>query len=182
MKADYKEELEDTLNHAKKIRKLYKNWESSKTGYKYPEKGIAYKNYLLICCYGKIEHVFKNIVADYFISTGMPLRCVRFGNKIRERLPGSMARDVLNKFIKEECSEEWFKEIKHREDTASKCSHNKSYSFKDAYIGLTSLTNIRHNFAHGTSTYTGNIDDIITYYLKSIAWLYEIDDIISYIG
>lgn len=132
MKAEYTQELYDTLDHARKIKSVYKSWERSKTGFKYPEKGAAYKNYLLIVCYGKVEHVFKNILADYFTQSGMPQKCVQFGNKIRDKLPGSMARDKLNKYIKEECSEAWFSEIKKRtEDAAHKCKHKKRYSFSD---------------------------------------------------
>ena len=47
MKSEYIQELNDTLSEARKIRKIFKDWERSKTGYKYPEKGAAYKNYLL---------------------------------------------------------------------------------------------------------------------------------------
>jgi hypothetical protein len=47
MKAEYIQELYDTLDHARKIKGVYKSWERSKTGFKYPEKGAAYKNYLL---------------------------------------------------------------------------------------------------------------------------------------
>lgn len=183
MKIEYNQELYDTLSHARKIRQVYRSWERSKTGFKYPEKGAAYKNYLLIVCYGKIEHVFKNILADYFTKVGMPQRCQRFGNKIRERLPGSMTKEKLNNFIKEECSEEWFLEIKRRtDDITHKCKHKRNLSFADAYIAVTSLTNARHNFAHGDSPYTGSIDDLLQYYIKAIDWLYEIDDIINTVG
>ena len=183
MKTEYNEELYDTLNKAREIRRLYKKWERSKTGYKYPEKGEAYKNYMLIVCYGKIEHIFKNILADYFTQLNMPQRCKRFGNKIREKLPGSLAKDKLNQFIKEECSEEWYNEIKRRSnDPLYKCKHKKTLSFSDAYVAVTSLTNARHNFAHGDSPYTGSIDDLLQYYIKSIEWLYEIDNIINTLG
>lgn len=183
MKTEYHQELYDTLAHARKIRQVYKSWERSKTGIKYPEKGTAYKNYMLIVCYGKIEHIFKNIVADYFTKPGMPQRCEQFGNKIRDRLPGSMAKDRLNKFIKDECSEAWFNEIKRRCDIPThRCKHKARYSFSDTYVAVTSLTNARHNFAHGDSPYTGSIDDLLQYYIKAIVWLYEIDDIIDSIG
>ena len=183
MKAEYIQELYDTLDHARKIKGVYKSWERSKTGFKYPEKGAAYKNYLLIVCYGKIEHVFKNILADYFTKSGMPQKCVQFGNKIRDKLPGSMARDKLNKYIKEECSEAWFSEIKRRtDDPAHRCKRKRDYSFSDAYMAVTSLTNARHKFAHGETPYTGSIDDLLLYYIKSIVWLYEIDDIINTVG
>ena len=183
MKAKYHQELYDTLHHARKMRQIYKSWERSKTGYKYPEKGAAYKNYLLILCYGKMENIFKNLLADYFTKPGMPHRCEQFGNKIREKLPGSMAKDRLNKFIGDECSKAWLDEIKRRDtDSAYRCRHKKTYSFSDTYFAVTSLTNARRTFAHGDSPYTGSIDDLIQYYIKAIVWLYEIDDIINRIG
>lgn len=183
MKTEYANEIKDILVQVKKITTIYKRWERSKTGYKYPEKGAAYKNYLLILCYGNIEHLFKNIIADYFVRSSMPQRCQRFGEKIRERLPGSMAESILNKFIKEECSELWFNEIKNRcNDVSNKCYYNKKYSMKDTYIALSSLTNARHDFAHGDKPYTGKIEDLVLYYKKSIVWLYEIDNIIKVIG
>ncbi len=183
MKIEYVTELNDTLRCAREIRKIYKNWEQSKTGYRYPEKGAAYKNYLLILCYGKVERIFKNIVADYFTNSGMPQRCVRFGNKLRDKLEGSLAKDRLNNYIKEQCSEDWFNEIKRRTNDASyKCKRHRQYTFFEVYNAVTSLTNARHNFAHGDMPYTGSIDDLLIYYKKSIAWLYEIDDIINIIG
>ena len=183
MKSEYIQELNDTLSEVRKIRKIFKDWERSKTGYKYPEKGAAYKNYLLIVCYGKIERIFKNIIGDYFTQPSMPQRCMQFGNTIREKLPGSMAKDRMNHFIKEECSSAWLDEIKKREANVTyKCKRFPRFTFADAYMGLTSLTNARHNFAHGESPYTGSVDDLIDYYQKSMAWLYEMDDIISKIG
>ncbi len=183
MKIEYAEALNETLDHAKKISAIYKSWERSKTGFKHPEKGAAYKNYLLIVCYGKIEYVFKNMVADYFTGPNMPQRCVQFGNTLRDRMTGSLAKDRLNHFIKNECSEDWFNEIKRRDsDITYKCKKYKSYTFAEAYIALTSLTNNRHNFAHGDKAYTGSIDNLIQYYKKAVAWLYEIDDIINTAG
>lgn len=183
MKAEYCQELYDTLAHARKIRQVYKKWERSKTGFKYPEKGAAYKNYLLIICYGKIERIFKNLVADYFNKQGMPQRCQQFGNKIREKLPGSLAKDKLNKFIGDDCSKLWLDEIKRRDrDPSYRCKHKSKYSFSDTYVAVTSLTNARYAFAHGDSPYAGSIDDLIQYYIKAIVWLYEIDDIINVIG
>ncbi len=183
MRIEYTQEIKDILLQAKKIVAIYKSWERSKTGYKYPEKGAAYKNYLLILCYGNIEHVFKNLIADYFTRPGMPSRCRRFGEKIRERLPGSMSKDRLNNFFKEECSELWYDEIKRRcGDINYRCIKNKKFSMNDTYVALTSLTNARHDFAHGENPYTGKIDDLLLYYRKSIVWLYEIDDIIIKIG
>ena len=162
---------------------MYKSWERSKTGIKYPEKGTAYKNYMLIVCYGKIEHIFKSIVADYFTKPGMPQRCEQFGNRIRERLPGSLVKEKLYHFIGEECSKAWLAEIKNRNnDPNYKCKYKPRYSFSDTYVAVTSLTNARHNFAHGDSPYTGSIDDLLQYYIKAIVWLYEIDDIIDSIG
>ena len=58
----------------------------------------------------------------------------------------------------------------------------KTLLFNDAYLALTSLTNLRHDLAHGTNLYSGRPEDIITYFIKSIAWLHEIDDIIKIIG
>lgn len=183
MKIDYTNDLIDALQYSRKINKYYKLWQKSKTSFKHPEKGMAYKNFLVIYCYGKIEHTFKKIVSDYFLQSGMPRRCIDFGNKIREILPGSMAKDKLNNWIKKECSEEWFNEIdKYCKDRNKFCKKKKNLLFKDAYLALTSLTNLRHDLAHGTKLYLGNPDDIITYFIKSIAWLYEIDDIIKKVG
>ena len=183
MKTNYVNAIKDILVQVRKVVLIYKKWERSKTGYKDPEKGAAYKNYLLILCYGNIEHVFKNIIADYFVQATMPQKCQGFGEKIRERLPRSMAESVLNNFIKEECSELWFNEIKTRcNDVNYRCRYCKKYSMKDTYIALTSLTNARHAFAHGDNPYTGTIEDLVLYYKKSIVWLYEIDNIVSNIS
>ena len=183
MKVEYIQELNDTLNHAKSIRKIYISWERSKTGFKYPEKGAAYKNYMLIACYGKIERIFKTLIFDYFTQPSMPQKCIQFGNKIHDQLPGSLAKERLNEFIKKECSSEWYDEIKRRlGNPAHQCKHDNRYSFSDTYMAVTFLTNARHNFAHGDSPYTGSVDDLILYYKKAIVWLYEIDDIINTVG
>lgn len=183
MKPEYQQELSDTLLLARKICRIYKNWERSKTGYKYPEKGMAYKNYMLIVCYGKVEFIFKNMVADYFTQPQFPQRCRQFGNKIRDRLPGSMAKSSLNNFIKTECSTAWYDEIKRRvDDPTYHCRRHRRHSFSDTYLAVTSLTNARHNFAHGDAPYTGSINDLLQYYIKAIAWLYEIDNIIQTVG
>lgn len=183
MKEEYKNELKDALKYALKIKNTYKSWEKTKTHFKHTEKGVAYKNFLLIYCYGKIEKIFKQIVADYFTKKSMPERCVNFGNSIRDRLPGSLTKDRLNKWIKDECSQKWFDEITYRcRDVNNKCKRNKKYKFNDMYLALTSLTNLRHDLAHGSNLFNGNPDDLIDYFKKSIIWLYEIDDIIMKIG
>lgn len=183
MKREYKDELKDAFSYALKIRRMFKSWEKTKNHHKHPEKGVAYKNFLLIYCYGKIEFYFKQIISDYFVRPCMPERCISFGNKIRERLPGSMTKGMLNEWIKKECSTKWFDEIDYRcKDPSNKCKRNKNYKFNDMYLALTSLTNLRHDLAHGTKLYLGNPDDLIDYFKKSIIWLYEIDDIINKMG
>ena len=183
MKREYKDELKDALSYALRIRKMFKNWERTKRHYLHPEQGEAYKNFLLIYCYGKIEFYFKRILSDYFLNPNMPQRCISFGNEIRKRFPGSMAKDKLNDWIKKECSPKWYEEIDKRcKDRNSKCKRNKNYKFNDMYFALTSLTNLRHDLAHGTKLYSGSPDDLIDYFKKSIVWLYEIDDIINKIG
>ena len=180
MKSNYENELKDGLHYARKVRRLHKTWEQSKTGYKYPEKGVAYKNFLLIYCYGKIEYYFKQLLFDYFTKLGMPQRCVNFGNSIKDKLPGSMTKSRLNDWIKKECSDQWFNEINRRcNDSSYRCVHNSRYTFNDVDLALTSLTNNRHKLAHGESLYAGSVEDIIQYFEKSIVWLYEIDDIIN---
>ena len=180
MKTNYSKELIDTLKHSQKIKQIYKTWERSKTGYKYPEKGAAYKNYLLIYCYGKIETIFKHLVADYFAQESMPQRCKQFADKIRERLPSNLTKDGINRFIREECGSDWLTELHTREkSTTYRCIHNRNYTYYDVILAVNFLTNLRNSFAHGQECYTGSIDDIIVYYKKSIVWLYEIDDVIN---
>lgn len=183
MKIEYTNDLKDALKYARTIKNCYNAWQKSKSGYKHQEKGVAYKNFLLIFCYGKIENTFKKIISDYFLRNGMPQRCIDFGNKIRDALPGSMAKDKLNNWIRKECSIKWFDEIDKRcKDKNWFCKKNRTLLFNDAYLALTSLTNLRHDLAHGTNLYSGRPEDIITYFIKSIAWLHEIDDIIKIIG
>lgn len=183
MKNEYITNLKDAKKHIKLVRKYFDDWQKTDYSIKTPAKGATYKNYILIYAYGTIEYTFKNLIADYFCASGMPQRCIQFGNKIRDRLPGSMAKDMLNKFIGEECSKLWLQELKKRcDDTTTKCKINNKITVDDAYIALTSLTNSRHAFAHSAKPYTGEIDDLMNYYKKSVAFLYEIDDIINTIG
>lgn len=183
MKSDYTTNLKETEAHLRIVKNYFKRWQKTKHSIKTPEIGAAYKNYILIYAYGTIEKTFKNIIADHFCTPGMPQRCIQFGNKIRDQLPGSMAKERLNKFIKDECSKLWYDELARRcNDTTYKCKKNKKITVDDAYIALTSLTNSRHDFAHSAKPYTGKIDNLMEYYKKSVAFLYEIDDIINSIG
>lgn len=180
MNVEYSNGLASALEEANRINKIYKAWENSQDFLVNPIKGTAYKNYILIRCYGQIEKTVRNILADYFTSKGMPQLCIQFGNKIRDRLHASLTKDLFPNFIKNNCSELWFVEIKRRQtDATYRCIKNHCYSFLDAFLGLTSLTNNRNSFAHGSSPYTQSIDDLIVYYEQSIVWLYELDDIVQ---
>jgi len=140
----------------------------------------------VVLAYGTIENTARNIVADYYRNPSFSSRCKNFAEKLTKEnshIAFSIKQEGFNNFVNKECNPLWLDELRRRQcDPTYMDLYRHQFRFSDMYgnNGATdSLSNARNSFSHGKGNYQGGMHNIIDYFRKSAAWLYEIDNIID---
>ncbi len=180
MQDEYRDKIDATLKELlwikKKINKMQNSAQSIK---KLPDINV-YKNYAVILAYGCLENITKNIVADYYKSRSMPLRCQQFAARLLgDKYALSIEKESFYKFFKKECSHEWFDEMKRREKADLLDKRYKKYRYSKMWMAVNFIFQERCSFAHGQASYQGTINELIENFYPARSWLYEVDHIVS---
>ncbi len=180
MLIDYVEKISKTEKELLYIKnKITKMQNGKRAFFKLTDINI-YKSYAIILAYGCIEHITKNLIADYYKQSHMPLRCQQFAYMLlNDNHPLSVNKEKFNNFLKKECGTQWIGELKRRESEKIKDKKCHKYTIDQLYLAIDFIFAERCKFAHGESSYTGTINELIENFKLAKVWLYEIDDIIS---
>lgn len=180
MQTEYIEKIKKTYQELLRIRRKIKIMQNSKNSIKKLDDINVYKNYAVILAYGCLENITKNIISDYYKDVKMPLRCQSFAsNLLADNYALSIKKESINRFIKKECSEQWFNELKRREELNIKDKKYKKFTISQMYTSIDFIFAERCKFAHGESSYLGTINELIDNFTRARAWLFELDNIIN---
>lgn len=110
----------------------------------------------------------------------MPIRCQQFAaTLLNDNYSLSINKENFNRFLRKECSEQWFDELKRRETSNLKDKKYYKYTLQQMYLSINFIFQERCKFAHGESSYSGTINELVENFIRARAWLYELDNIIS---
>lgn len=180
MKIEYIEKINKIHKELLRIKRKIKCMQNSKNSIKKLDDINVYKNFAVILAYGCLENITKNLIADYYKDATMPLRCQSFAsNLLSDYYPLSIKKANINNFIKKECSEQWFDELKRIEKADIKDIKYKKYTLTQIYTSIDFIFAERCKFAHGESSYSGTINEFIDNFVRAKAWLYILDSIIN---
>ena len=180
MQIEYIDKIEKTNKELIKIKNKIKSMQNSKNSIKKLDNINVYKNYAVIVAYGCLENITKNIIADYYKNINMPLRCQTFANNLlSDNYSLSIKKELIYRFIKKECSVQWFDEIKRREFENIKDKKYKKFTMQQIFVSTDFIFAERCKFAHGESSYSGTINELIDNFKRAKAWLYELDSIVN---
>ncbi len=180
MQDDYVNKINATLKELLRIRKKINKFQSSPHSINMLPDINVYKNYAVILAYGCIENISKNIIADYYKISTMPMRCQEFAARLLgDKYSLSVDKESFKNFLKKECSSEWFEEMKRREKADLLDKRYKRCRYSKMWMALNFIFQERCNFAHGKSSYQGTIKELIDNFYSARSWLYELDNIVS---
>ena len=177
---EYIQKIQDTHNELLRIKSKIHILQNCRQASLYSADIKAFKNYAVILAYGCIENTVKNLISDYYKKPTMPMKCQQFAvNLIDNKYSLSICKELFNKFLKKDCSEQWFNELKRREQNQLKDKKSYRFTVQQMYMAIDFIFQERCKFAHGESSYQGTINELCENFLKAKMWLYELDNIIS---